>query len=83
MVNSYIRVVPSWVLVRDKSQFSMIFQIFGSVGPNIITTKFENATGFTQSSSRLLVTEVRRRASNQSTETAAQAIAAFMQVNEQ
>lgn len=57
------------------------FKIFSNVGLNVISSKFESAISFTQSASKLLVTEVRRRASNQSTEAAAQAIAAYMQVN--
>ena len=49
--------------------------------PNIITEKFTDAGAFTQACSKLLVTEVRRRASNQSTEQAAGAIASFLEVN--
>ena len=56
-------------------------QIFNSVPPNIITEKFTDAGAFTQACSKLLVTEVRRRASNQSTEQAAGAIASFLEVN--
>lgn len=76
-----IELVKTWGLsLSTLMDMFLSLQIFGSVGPNVITNKFENATAFTQTSSRLLVTEVRRRASNQSTETAALAIADFMQV---
>ena len=56
-------------------------QVFGSVSPQVVTEKFPDCAGFTSVCSRLLVTEVRRRASNQSTEEAASSIAAYMQVN--
>ena len=55
-------------------------KIFNSVPPNVITDKFSDATSFTQACAKLLVTEVRRRASNQSTEQAASAIAQFLEV---
>lgn len=49
----------------------------------MVTDKFPgDCAGFTSVCSRLLVTEVRRRASNQSTEEAASSIASYMQVNE-
>ena len=57
-------------------------KIFNSVPANIITEKFTDAQSFTQACSKLLVTEVRRRASNQSTEQAAGAIAQFLEVSE-
>ena len=56
-------------------------KIFANVNPKVITNKFPNVKVFTQVTSRLLVTEVRRRASNQSTEEAAAAIAGFMEVD--
>ena len=56
-------------------------KIFASVGPRVITNKFPDVQAFTHVTSRLLVTEVRRRASNQSTEEAAIAIASFMEVD--
>ena len=46
-----------------------------------ISQKFPEAKQFGRLASRLLVTEVRRRASNQSTEAAAEAIAAYMEVD--
>ena len=56
-------------------------KVFANVGPKVITNKFPDAEVFAQLTSRLLVTEVRRRASNQSTEEAANAIASFMEVD--
>ncbi len=57
-------------------------KVFASVGPHVISERFsEELPSFTKSTSRLLVTEVRRRASNQSTEEAAAAIANFMEVD--
>ena len=47
----------------------------------VISQKFSEANHFGRLASRLLVTEVRRRASNQSTEAAAGAIAAYMEVD--
>ena len=55
--------------------------VFSTVAPNVISERFKDEVGsFATSISRLLVTEVRRRASNQSTEAAAAAIATFMEV---
>lgn len=55
--------------------------VFSSVAPKVISEKFKDEIdAFTIAISRLLVTEVRRRASNQSTEAAAAAIATFMEV---
>ena len=55
--------------------------VFSSVAPKVISEKFKDEiNAFTIAISRLLVTEVRRRASNQSTEAAAAAIATFMEV---
>ena len=48
----------------------------------MISERFgDEVNAFSRESSRLLVTEVRRRASNQSTEAAASAIATFMEVD--
>ena len=56
--------------------------VFSSVGPKVISERFgDEVNAFSRESSRLLVTEVRRRASNQSTEAAASAIATFMEVD--
>ena len=55
--------------------------VFSTVAPKVISERFKDEVGpFATSISRLLVTEVRRRASNQSTEAAAAAIATFMEV---
>ena len=52
-----------------------------SSGARVINQKFPEVNEFGQLASRLLVAEVRRRASNQSTEAAAGAIAAYMEVD--
>ena len=57
-------------------------KVFANAEPKTAREKFPESTALAQSCGRLLVTEVRRRASNQSTEEAAAAIAAFMEVNE-
>ena len=64
------------------SMLPLFCKIFNSVPANIITEKFTDAQSFTQACSKLLVTEVRRRASNQSTEQAAGAIAQFLEVSQ-
>ena len=46
-----------------------------------VTEKFHEARSFAHLTSKLLVTEVRRRASNQSTEEAAEAIASYMEID--
>ena len=46
-----------------------------------ISDKFHDAKSFAHLTSKLLVTEVRRRASNQSTQEAAEAIAAYMEID--
>jgi len=57
--------------------------VFASVAPKVISERFaEEVISFTQATSRLLVTEVRRRASNQSTEAAASAIASYMEIED-
>ena len=56
-------------------------KVFANVAPKVITDKFPDAGAFAQVTARLLVTEVRRRASNQSTEEAAAAIASYMEVD--
>ena len=68
---------------REAKLYAMLplfCKIFNSVPAHVITEKFTEATSFTQACSKLLVTEVRRRASNQSTEQAASAIAQFLEV---
>ena len=46
-----------------------------------MTEKFHEVRSFAHLTSKLLVTEVRRRASNQSTEEAAEAIASYMEID--
>ena len=48
---------------------------------SIVTDKFHDAKSFAHLTSKLLVTEVRRRASNQSTQEAAEAIASYMEID--
>ena len=57
-------------------------KVFANAEPKTARDKFPESAALAQSCGRLLVTEVRRRASNQSTEEAAAAIAAFMEVGE-
>ena len=65
---------------RLYAMLPLFCNVFSSVGHKVISEKFaDDIVPFTQSTSRLLVTEVRRRASNQSTEAAAEAIATFME----
>ena len=52
---------------RLYAMLPLFCKIFNSVPPHVITEKFTEATMFTQACSKLVVTEVRRRASNQST----------------
>ena len=66
---------------RLYAMLPLFCKIFNSVPPHVITEKFTEATMFTQACSKLVVTEVRRRASNQSTEQAAAAIAQFLEVS--
>ena len=56
--------------------------MFANAEPKTARERFPESAALAQSCGRLLVTEVRRRASNQSTEEAAAAIAAFMEVGE-
>lgn len=55
-------------------------KVFGNAPHRVIPERFPDSASFAEMVSRLLVTEVRRRASNQSTEEAAAAIANFMEV---
>jgi hypothetical protein len=67
---------------RLYAMLPLFCNVFSSVGPKVITERFsDEIVPFTQTTSRILVTEVRRRASNQSTEAAAAAIATFMEVD--
>lgn len=79
--------VSSTLSAQDKEEklyamLPLFCNVFSSVGPKVISERFgEEVTSFSLAASRLLVTEVRRRASNQSTEAAALAIASFMEVD--
>uniref|UniRef100_H3A016 Alfy-like armadillo-like repeat domain-containing protein n=1 Tax=Latimeria chalumnae TaxID=7897 RepID=H3A016_LATCH len=57
-------------------------QVFGNAPPSTMTEKFSDLLQFTTQVSRLMVTEIRRRASNKSTEAASRAIVQFLEVNQ-
>ncbi|XP_068089612.1 WD repeat and FYVE domain-containing protein 3 isoform X2 [Hyperolius riggenbachi] len=57
-------------------------RVFGSAPPSTMTEKFSDLLQFTTQVSRLMVTEIRRRASNKSTEAASRAIVQFLEVNQ-
>ncbi|KPP75011.1 WD repeat and FYVE domain-containing protein 3-like, partial [Scleropages formosus] len=55
-------------------------RVFGNTPPMSVTEGFPDLLQFTTQVSRLIVTEIRRRASNKSTEEASRAIAHFLEV---
>ncbi|XP_077377164.1 WD repeat and FYVE domain-containing protein 3 isoform X1 [Festucalex cinctus] len=57
-------------------------RVFGNAAPSSMTEKFSDLLQFTTQVSRLMVTEIRRRASNKSTEAASRAIVQFLEVNQ-
>ncbi|XP_053559369.1 WD repeat and FYVE domain-containing protein 3 isoform X2 [Bombina bombina] len=57
-------------------------RVFGSAPPSSMTEKFSDLLQFTTQVSRLMVTEIRRRASNKSTEAASRAIVQFLEINQ-
>uniref|UniRef100_A0A671LJE3 WD repeat and FYVE domain-containing protein 3 n=1 Tax=Sinocyclocheilus anshuiensis TaxID=1608454 RepID=A0A671LJE3_9TELE len=57
-------------------------RVFGNAPPNTMNEKFSDLLQFTTQVSRLMVTEIRRRASNKSTEAASRAIVQFLEVNQ-
>ncbi|XP_043915423.1 WD repeat and FYVE domain-containing protein 3 [Protopterus annectens] len=57
-------------------------RVFGNSPPGTMTEKFPDLLQFTTQVSRLMVTEIRRRASNKSTEAASRAIVQFLEVNQ-
>ncbi|XP_061906663.1 WD repeat and FYVE domain-containing protein 3 isoform X3 [Entelurus aequoreus] len=57
-------------------------RVFGNAAPGSMTDKFSDLLQFTTQVSRLMVTEIRRRASNKSTEAASRAIVQFLEVNQ-
>ncbi|MGH0178159.1 UNVERIFIED_CONTAM: hypothetical protein FKN15_076727 [Acipenser sinensis] len=56
-------------------------RVFGNAPSSTMTEKFSDLLQFTTQVSRLMVTEIRRRASNKSTEAASRAIVQFLEVN--
>ncbi|XP_076857169.1 WD repeat and FYVE domain-containing protein 3-like isoform X2 [Brachyhypopomus gauderio] len=57
-------------------------RVFGNAPPSAMNEKFSDLLQFTTQVSRLMVTEIRRRASNKSTEAASRAIVQFLEVNQ-
>ncbi|KAG7490175.1 hypothetical protein JOB18_029475 [Solea senegalensis] len=57
-------------------------RVFGNAPPSTMMDKFSDLLQFTTQVSRLMVTEIRRRASNKSTEAASRAIVQFLEVNQ-
>ncbi|KAF7990932.1 hypothetical protein HCN44_000737 [Aphidius gifuensis] len=68
---------------RDDKLYNMLplfCKVFGSSPSTDMNEKFWDILAFTQQVSKLMVTEIRRRASNQSTETASCAIVKFLEI---
>ncbi|KMR04720.1 wd repeat and fyve domain-containing protein 3 [Lasius niger] len=68
---------------RDDKLYNMLplfCKVFGSSPSGDMNEKFWDILAFTQQVSRLMVSEIRRRASNQSTETASCAIVKFLEI---
>ncbi|KAG8454376.1 hypothetical protein GDO86_000847 [Hymenochirus boettgeri] len=57
-------------------------RVFGSAPSNTMIEKFSDLLQFTTQVSRLMVAEIRRRASNKSTEAASRAIVQFLEINQ-
>uniref|UniRef100_A0A4W3HF18 WD repeat and FYVE domain containing 3 n=1 Tax=Callorhinchus milii TaxID=7868 RepID=A0A4W3HF18_CALMI len=57
-------------------------KVFGNTPPGTMTEKFSDLLQFAAQVSRLMVTEIRRRASNKSTEAASRAIVQFLEINQ-
>lgn len=55
------------LLLADKLKLNSVLQVFGNAPPSTMTEKFSDLLQFTTQVSRLMVTEIRRRASNKST----------------
>ena len=80
--NEYVNLSAHEKEEKLYAMLPLFCNVFSSVGPKVISERFgEEVNAFTLATSRLLVTEVRRRASNQSTEAAALGIASFMEVD--
>ncbi|XP_035766605.1 WD repeat and FYVE domain-containing protein 3 [Neolamprologus brichardi] len=78
MSESGSKVVP----VRWDGSLPPCSQVFGNAPPSSMMEKFSDLLQFTTQVSRLMVTEIRRRASNKSTEAASRAIVQFLEVNQ-
>jgi hypothetical protein len=68
---------------RDNKLYQMLplfVKIFGSCHSNEMSEKFWDILAFCQQISRLMVSEIRRRASNQSTEAASIAIVKYLEI---
>lgn len=57
-------------------------RVFGSAPPSMMSEKFPDLLQFTTQVSRLMVAEIRRRASNKSTEAASRSIVQFLEINQ-
>ncbi|XP_072921340.1 WD repeat and FYVE domain-containing protein 3 isoform X1 [Hemitrygon akajei] len=57
-------------------------RVFGNAPSGTMTEKFSDLLQFAAQVSRLMVTEIRRRASNKSTEAASRAIVQFLEINQ-
>ncbi|XP_048460451.1 WD repeat and FYVE domain-containing protein 3 [Rhincodon typus] len=57
-------------------------RVFGNAPPGTMMEKFSDLLQFAAQVSRLMVTEIRRRASNKSTEAASRAIVQFLEINQ-
>lgn len=74
---------PTTDLERDQKLYVMLplfCKVFGSCHATDMSEKFWDILAFTQQVSRLIVSEIRRRASNQSTEAASIAIVKFLEI---
>lgn len=60
--------------------YKFLLQVFGNSQNADMSDKFRDMSAFCLQVSRLMVNEVRRRASNQSTEAASRAIALFLEI---
>lgn len=60
--------------------YKLLLQVFGNSQNADMSDKFRDMSAFCLQVSRLMVSEVRRRASNQSTEAASRAIALFLEI---
>ena len=67
---------------RLYSMFPLFCKVFCDRTSGGAASAFSDLSSFAEASSRLMVSEVRKRAGGASTEAAAEAIAAFMEVNE-